>query len=161
MGHLKITNFQIIPNGKFIIFRCSKIWAHCRTIIMCLPIGTPKIHHFPFGTNGKVVVLGVPILKHFKVIFKGAIATSWKLKENCCHKIWLHYRRPVTLTERTKSWPNTGWSMLVGDNTLKVWVRLKTERSCGHKIWPDLYRAVTLAERSNHDPNKKWSPSMM
>ena len=34
---------------------------------MCSIIGTPNNHHFPFGTNGKVVVLGVPILKHFRV----------------------------------------------------------------------------------------------
>ena len=26
-----------------------------------------KNHHFSFGTNGKVVVLGVPILRHFRV----------------------------------------------------------------------------------------------
>ena len=36
-------------------------------IIMWLDIGTPKPHHFPFGTNEKVVGLGVPILKHFRV----------------------------------------------------------------------------------------------
>ena len=39
-------------------------------IIMCLNIRTPNNHHFPFGTNGKVVVLGhlgVPILKYFRV----------------------------------------------------------------------------------------------
>ena len=35
---------------------------------MYLNIGIPNNHHFPFGTNGKVVVLGVPILKHFTVI---------------------------------------------------------------------------------------------
>ena len=35
---------------------------------MCSNIGTPYNHHFPFGTNGKVVVLGVPILKHFRVM---------------------------------------------------------------------------------------------
>ena len=34
---------------------------------MCLNIGTPNNHHFPFGTNEKVVVLGVPILRHFRV----------------------------------------------------------------------------------------------
>ena len=34
---------------------------------MCLNIGTPRNHCFPFGTNGKVVVLGVPILKHIRV----------------------------------------------------------------------------------------------
>ena len=37
---------------------------------MCLNIGTPNNHHFPFGTNGKVVVLGVPILKHFWVNYE-------------------------------------------------------------------------------------------
>ena len=31
-------------------------------------IRTPNNHHFPLGTNGKVVVLGVPILKHFRVL---------------------------------------------------------------------------------------------
>ena len=35
---------------------------------MCLNIGTPNNHHFPFGSNGKLVVLGVPILKHFRVV---------------------------------------------------------------------------------------------
>ena len=35
---------------------------------MCLNIGTLNNHHFPFGTNGKVVVLSVPILKHFRVV---------------------------------------------------------------------------------------------
>ena len=34
---------------------------------MCLNIGTPNDHYFPVGINGKVVVLGVPILKHFRV----------------------------------------------------------------------------------------------
>ena len=34
---------------------------------MCLNIRTPNNHHFSFGTDGKVVVLGVPILKHFRV----------------------------------------------------------------------------------------------
>ena len=34
---------------------------------MCLNIGTPDNHHFPFGINGRVVMLGVPILKHFRV----------------------------------------------------------------------------------------------
>ena len=34
---------------------------------MCLNIGTPKNHHCPFVKNEKVVVLGVPIFKHFRV----------------------------------------------------------------------------------------------
>ena len=35
---------------------------------MCSIIGTPKTINFPFGTNGKLMVLGVPILKHFRGI---------------------------------------------------------------------------------------------
>ena len=34
---------------------------------MCSNIGTPKTINFPFGTNGKLMVLDVPILKHFRV----------------------------------------------------------------------------------------------
>ena len=30
--------------------------------VMCLNIGTHKTINFPFGTNGKLMVLGVPIL---------------------------------------------------------------------------------------------------
>ena len=33
---------------------------------MCLNIERPDKHHLPFGTKGKIVVLGVPILKHFR-----------------------------------------------------------------------------------------------
>ena len=41
---------------------------------MCLNIGSLNNHHFPFGTNGKVVVLGVPILKHFRVLCHKMVA---------------------------------------------------------------------------------------
>ena len=34
---------------------------------MCLIIGTPKNINFLFETNGKLMILGVPILKHFRV----------------------------------------------------------------------------------------------
>ena len=61
------TTFPFVPHGKFIILTCPKIWAHYSLIIMSLNIGTPNNLHFPFGTNGKVVALGVPILKHFRV----------------------------------------------------------------------------------------------
>ena len=44
---------------------------------MCLNIGTPKNHQFSFGTNGKVVVLGVPILKHFRVSATGPRFNTW------------------------------------------------------------------------------------
>ena len=44
------------------------MWAQYSLIIICLNIGSPRNYHFPFETNGKVVVLGVPILKHFRVV---------------------------------------------------------------------------------------------
>ena len=44
---------------------------------MCLNIGTPKTHHFPFGTNGKIVVLGV---RHFSVIEFTEYITGLKRK---------------------------------------------------------------------------------
>ena len=34
---------------------------------MCLNIWTPTTNNFPFATNGKLMVLGVPIHKHFTV----------------------------------------------------------------------------------------------
>ena len=52
----------VVPNGKLIIFRCPKVWTHNSLIIMCLNTGTSENYHFPFGINGKIVVLGVPIL---------------------------------------------------------------------------------------------------
>ena len=36
--------------------------------IKCLGIGTPKTLNFPFVQNGKLMVLGVPIFKHFRVL---------------------------------------------------------------------------------------------
>ena len=36
--------------------------------LMCLNFGTLKIINFPFGTNGKLIVLGVPILTHIMVV---------------------------------------------------------------------------------------------
>ena len=35
---------------------------------MCLSTGTPKNINFSFETNGKLMALGVPILKHFRVL---------------------------------------------------------------------------------------------
>ena len=60
-------NFPFVSNGKFITFSCPKIWAQYSLIVMCLNIGTTSNYHFPYGINETVVVLGVPILKHFRV----------------------------------------------------------------------------------------------
>ena len=44
---------------------------------MCLNTGTAKNINFSFETNGKLMALGVPILKHFRVLIalhmKGAV----------------------------------------------------------------------------------------
>ena len=34
---------------------------------MCFSLGQLKTSYFPSGTNGKLMVLSVPILKHFRV----------------------------------------------------------------------------------------------
>ena len=38
---------------------------------MCLNTGTPKNINFSFQTNGKLMALGVPVLKHFRVTENG------------------------------------------------------------------------------------------
>ena len=82
-------NFLFVPNVKSIIFGCPKIWAHYSLIVMCSNIGAPKNHYlffqilghlkiinFPFGTNGKLMVLGVPIFKHIYTI---CLTSPWQL----------------------------------------------------------------------------------
>ena len=64
----KNNKFSICLKWKIHYFRCPNNLALYSLIIMCWNIGTPKNHRFPFGTNGKVVVLGVPILKRFRVV---------------------------------------------------------------------------------------------
>ena len=44
IGTPKIMNFPFVPNGKFIIFRCPKIYVDYSLIIVCLNIGTSKNH---------------------------------------------------------------------------------------------------------------------
>ena len=63
----KIIKFSFVLNVKLITFKCPKIWAHFSLIPMCSNIGTLKTINFPFGTNGKLMVLDVPILKHFRI----------------------------------------------------------------------------------------------
>ena len=36
---------------------------------MCLILGYLKVINFPFGRNGKLMVLDVPVLKHIRVVF--------------------------------------------------------------------------------------------
>ena len=48
-------------------------FGHITAQLQCAKnIRTPNNHHVPFSTNGKIVVLGVPILKHFRVFLLGS-----------------------------------------------------------------------------------------
>ena len=48
---------------------------------MCLILGHLKTVNFPFGTNGKLRVLGVPILKHYKVFINNDCSMIVKSKD--------------------------------------------------------------------------------
>ena len=59
------------------VFRCPNIQAHYHEAVIYLIFGTPKNIEFPFGTNGKFIILGVPILKHIRVfILPKALPTA-------------------------------------------------------------------------------------
>ena len=75
-------------------------FGHISLIVMCLNIGTPNNVHIPFGTNEELVVLSVPILKHFKVIYFlfGHACISMGNKENFVQELSL-----PTLIKRTLS----------------------------------------------------------
>ena len=62
----------------------------CIYTLLCFNTRTPKPINFPFGTNGKVMVLGVPILKHNRIpvwyvfffVFCFAVSTHLGQMEN-------------------------------------------------------------------------------
>ena len=56
--------FQILGSGVPILRDIT---------VRCLNFGTPKIINFPFGTNGKLIILGVPILTHTSTLRYGMI----------------------------------------------------------------------------------------
>ena len=58
-------------------FRCPNIQAYHNYAVICLNFGTPKMINFPFGTNGKLIILVVPILKHITVVFKVHVHDVW------------------------------------------------------------------------------------
>ena len=59
---------------NLLFFGVPKFGGNYNLNIFSLNIGTPKTIDFPFGTNGKSMILSVPILKHFRVcIFVGII----------------------------------------------------------------------------------------
>ena len=68
-------------------FRCPKIYVYL-SLIMCLHIGTPKNINFPFGSNGKLMFLGVLILiKALKGIY-----VSMMIRNLSCTKIVIVFK---------------------------------------------------------------------
>ena len=67
IGTHKNNKFSICFKCKINYFRCPKIWAHYSLLIMYSKLGHLKIINFPFGTNGKSMVLCAPIFKHFRI----------------------------------------------------------------------------------------------
>ena len=65
----------VLATALVLIIDFISNWPSCRTekicsdkqTLLCLTIGTPETISFPFETNGKVMVLGVPILRHFRI----------------------------------------------------------------------------------------------
>ena len=47
----------------------------------CPILGHLNIIHFPFGTNGKVLLLGVPVLQHIRVHCLDLCANAWRLRQ--------------------------------------------------------------------------------
>ena len=82
-GTPKIINFPFVSNGKLMVHRCPNIQAHYNEAVLSLNFGTPenneffiwdkwkiyyfKVSQFLFGTNGKFMILGRPILANNKV----------------------------------------------------------------------------------------------
>ena len=66
IGTPENNKFSIWPKQKINYLWCPKIKKLDSLVIMFLDILTPKTINFPFGTNGKLMILGSPILKHFR-----------------------------------------------------------------------------------------------
>ena len=60
---------------------------------MCLNTGTPKNINFSFETNGKLIILGVPILKHFRVTLLCSLICNVILRAVIIYKPNLGIRR--------------------------------------------------------------------
>ena len=75
--------FSICPKWKICYSLCPKIKNLYSLVIKFLNFRTPKIINFTFGTNGKFMFYGVPILKHFMVILDSLCRTLETLSFDC------------------------------------------------------------------------------
>ena len=61
--------FRVI--SYFISNKCAYEMGHLKPFIFHLgQNGAPKTINFPFGTNGKLMILGVPFCKHIRKVFE-------------------------------------------------------------------------------------------
>ena len=67
IGTPKTINFPFVSNGKLMVFRCPNIQAHYNEAAIYLNFGTPKNNEFSIWNKWKLIILGVPILKHITV----------------------------------------------------------------------------------------------
>ena len=70
IGTPKNNKFSICSKWKIHYFKVSQNLGRVQPHYNVLDIGTPKNINFPFETNGKLMILGVPILKHFRVCYR-------------------------------------------------------------------------------------------
>ena len=61
------TEESMNPKGGEAHYQGISSISHIKIPIF-LNFGTPKMINFPFGTNGKLIILGVPILERIVVI---------------------------------------------------------------------------------------------
>ena len=83
IGTPKNNKFSICPKWKICYFLCPKIKNLYSLVIKFINFPTPKIINFPFGTNGKLMFYGVPILKHFLVILDSLCRKLETLSFDC------------------------------------------------------------------------------
>ena len=67
IGTPKAIKFPYVSNEKLMFFRCPNIQAHYNEAVIYLNFGTPK--------NNEFSILGVPILKHIRVIHSYIISS--------------------------------------------------------------------------------------
>ena len=68
IGSPKTIHFPFVSNGKLMVFMCPNIQAHYNEAVNYLKFGTPEIMNFPLEQMENLLVLGVPIHKHIRVI---------------------------------------------------------------------------------------------
>ena len=65
------------------VLRCSNIQEHYNEAVIYLNFGTPKNNEL---TNGKFIILGVPILKHIRVDLHYAVLNCSQPRKKICNQ---------------------------------------------------------------------------